>query len=624
MKFDQQQTGVAVRNGGNLRFRRSAGFQPAVSPTSSRQGVEGQKAVGTSERLADVPRLQIGNPRYSRLEVRATLLWFASVTLMLLAGCAVGPNYQRPAAVATMPAAYAGANIEWKVATPQAHLPKGAWWEIFDDAELNRLEQQAAVANQELQAAVARFAQARASADVARSGLFPRVGAGFAATRQRDSANRPLSNTGQAAGAGYTYDNFTIPFDFSYELDCWGRVRRQVESARASVQANAADLEGVRLAIAAEVAADYFTLRALDAEKAALADSIEADRKALELTRNRRALGLVSDLDVAQADTVCQIAEAQLPALTLKRAQFEHALAALTGQPATLFKLPATVTSQSRQRSAGFQPAVSPASSRPDDECQPPVGISEHLAESSPQRIGNPRDSRLEVCATSPMESPLPIIPAELPSALLERRPDIAAAERRMAAANANIGVSKAAYFPTLRLNGLAGFQSIDAGTFFDWPSRLWAIGPSLTLPLFEGGQRRANLRGSEAAYAETVARYRQTVLTAFAEVEDNLAAQRLLTEQYRKERAAWQSARKQLAVAENRYQSGLIGYLPVATAQTTALEQERVVAQLRGQQIVAAIALIKSLGGGWRSAEPADAAVSTSLSDRPEPPAAP
>jgi multidrug efflux system outer membrane protein len=565
MKFYQQQTAVAGRNGGNLRFRRSAGFQPAVSPTSSRQTVEGQKDVGTSECLAGSPRLRIGNPRHSRLEVCATLLWFASVTLMLLAGCAVGPNYQRPAAVATMPAAYAGATNEWKVATPQAHLPKGAWWEIFNDTELNRLEQQAAVANQELQAAVARFAQARASADVARSGLFPRVGAGFAATRQQDSANRPLSNTGQAAGAGYTYDNFTLPFDLSYEVDLWGRVRRQVESARASVQANAADLEGVRLAIAAEVAADYFTLRALDAEKAALADSIEADRKAMELTRNRRALGLVSDLDVALAETVCQIAEAQLPALTLKRAQFEHALAALTGQPATLFKL-----------------------------------------------------------AEMPLDREPPVIPAELPSALLERRPDIAAAERRMAAANANIGVSKAAYFPTVRFNGLAGFQSIDAGTFFDWPSRLWAIGPSLTLPLFEGGQRRANLRGSEAAYAETVARYRQTVLTAFAEVEDNLAAQRLLTEQYRKERAAWQSARKQLAIAENRYQSGLIGYLPVATAQTTALEQERVVAQLRGQQTVAAIALIKSLGGGWRPAEPADAASSTSLSDRPEPPAAP
>ena len=240
-----------------------------------------------------------------------------------------------------MPAAYAGATNEWKTATPQAHLPKGSWWEMFDDSELNRLEIQAAKANQQLQAALARFAQARASADVARSGLFPRVGAAFAATRQRDSANRPLNSTGEAAGKSFTYDNFTLPFDLSYELDLWGRVRRQVESARAIAQADAADLEGVRLAIAAEVAADYYTLRALDAEKTALAASIEASRKSLELTRNRRAGGLVSDLDVAQAETVLKTAEAQLPAITLTRTRFEHALATLTGQPATLFHLPA-------------------------------------------------------------------------------------------------------------------------------------------------------------------------------------------------------------------------------------------------------------------------------------------
>ena len=465
----------------------------------------------------------------------------ASLAFALLAGCAVGPAYKRPAAVTTMPAAYAGATNEWKIATPQAHLPKGSWWEVFDDEDLNRLETQAADANQQLKAAVARFDQARANADVARSGLFPRIGTAFTATRQRASANRPNIQTGEPVGVGPTYDNFTLPFDLSYELDLWGRVRRQVESARAVMQANAADLEAVRLAIAAEVAADYFTLRALDAEKTALSASIEAYRKSLELTRNRRAGGLVSDLDVAQAETVLKTAEAQLPALTLARARFEHALAVLTGQPATLFQLEAV-----------------------SFEHEPPV------------------------------------IPAELPSELLERRPDIAAAERRMAAANAGIGVAKAAFFPTVRFNGLAGFQSIDAGTLFDWPSRLWAVGPSLTLPLFEGGQRRAKLRASEAAYEETIARYRDTVLRAFAEVEDNLAAQRLLTNQHEQELAALASARKQLEIAENRYRSGLVTYLQVATAQNAALERERIVNRLRGQRFAAAVALVKSLGGGW------------------------
>jgi multidrug efflux system outer membrane protein len=463
------------------------------------------------------------------------------ILLLLLAGCAVGPDYKRPAAVEPMPAVYAGATNEWKRATPAAHLPKGAWWKAFGDADLNRLEQQADAANQTLRAAVARFEQARAAADVSRAGLFPRIGVAGVAARQSDSENRPLATTGDAAGKSFTYDNFSIPFDLSYELDLWGRVRRQLESARATQQAVADDVEAVRLAIAAEVAADYFTIRALDAERRVLTDSIAAYCKSLELTRNRRASGLVSDLDVAQAETVLKTAEAQVPALELTRAQFEHALAVLTGQAATTFWL-----------------------------------------------------------IEAPLETEPPVIPAELPSALLERRPDIAAAERRMAAANAGIGVAKAAFFPTVRFNGLAGFQSIDAGTLFNWPSRFWGVGPSLTLPLFEGGQRNANLRSARAGYEEDVARYRQTVLTAFAEVEDNLAAQRLLAEQLERERAAWQSASKQLEISDIRYRGGLVSYLSVAIAQTAALERERAVARARGQQWVATVALIKSLGGSF------------------------
>ena len=478
-----------------------------------------------------------------------TPLLFALLLVAGLAGCTRGPDYQRPAAVATMPSAYAGAGHEWKVATPQAHIPKGAWWELFNDPVLNRLEGQAAEANQQLQAAVARFAQARANADVARSGQFPRLGAGVAATRQRDSANRPLSSTGEAADKAYTYGSFTLPFDFSYEVDLWGRVKRQVEAAQAITQASAADVESIRLAIAAEVAADYFTLRALEAEKDTLEASVKTYQKLFELTQNRRAGGLVSDLDVVQAETILRSAEAQLPAIALAHAKFGHALAVLTGQPPSLWQLP-------------------------------------------------PRT----------LEPLLPTIPAELPSALLERRPDIAAAEQRMAAANANIGIAAAAYFPAIRFNALAGFQSVDAGTLLDGPSRFWAAGPSLSVPLFDGGHRRANDETAKAMYEETVARYRQTVLTAFAEVEDNLAAQRLLAEQAAGESAARQAARQQLAIAQNRYQSGLVSYMSVAAAQTTALERERTVVRLCGQQAVAAVALVKSLGGGWQRAGPGEA----------------
>ena len=316
---------------------------------------------------------------------------------MVLTGCAVGPNYQRPEAT-TIPAAYTGVSDEWKIAVPQAHLPKGNWWEIFGDPELNRLEAEAAEANQDLKAAAARFKQARAVADVARSGLFPRLGASFLPVEQHDSENRPVGGK-----PGQTYDTFTVPFDLSYELDLWGRVRRTVESATAQVQASADDVESVRLAIQAEVAADYFTIRALDADKALLLSSIEVYRKSLELVRNRRAGGMVSDLDVAQAETILKTTEAQLPDNALQRAKFEHALAVLTGKNASLFRV-----------------------------------------------------------AERPLDLAPLVIPPALPSELLERRPDIAAAERRMAAANANIGVATAAFFPTIKFSGLAGFQSGD------------------------------------------------------------------------------------------------------------------------------------------------------------------
>ena len=473
--------------------------------------------------------------RYTaRFSVRAKQI-AAALTLLLLSGCAVGPNYQRPEPT-TIPKTYAGPSGEWKVASPQAHLPRGNWWEMFNDPELNRLEADAAAANQDLLAAAARFEQARALADVARSGLFPRLGVSFQPVWQHDSENRPAGGK-----PGRTYDSFTVPFDLSYEVDLWGCVRRSVEAATAQKEAGADDVESVRLAMQAEIAADYFSLCALDSDKVLLLSSIEVYRKSLDLVRNRRAGGMVSDLDVAQAETVLKITEAQLSDNALQRAKFQNALAVLTGKNASLFRI--------EERPLGMAPIV---------------------------------------------------VPPGLPSELLERRPDIAATERRMAAANAGIGIATAAFFPTIKFSGLAGFQSADMGTLIDWPSRLWAVGPSMTLPLFQGGQLNANLRQAEAAYEETVAKYRQTVLTAFADVENNLVAEHLLNSEYEQELAALQSARKQLEIANNRYSSGLVTYLEVATAQNAALGTERTSVKLRGQQLVAVVALIKSLGGGW------------------------
>jgi multidrug efflux system outer membrane protein len=461
--------------------------------------------------------------------------------LALFAGCTIGPDYLRPEAT-TILAAYAGATNGWKVAQPQGQLPKGNWWEVFGDPELSALEVQAAAANQQLKAAVARFAEARATMDVTRSGLFPNVGAGFSATRQQTSPNAPLMTTGQAVGLRSTYNDFTLPLDLSYEVDLWGRVRRSVESARAQARASADDLEAIKLSIQAEVAADYFTLRALDSERAVLRSSVKVFSTSFDLTTDRRAGGVATDLDVAEAETVLKTTQSQIPAVALQRAQFEHALALLVGKPAATFQIP------------------------------------EHALSAAP-----------------------PLIASGLPSELLERRPDISAAERRMASANADIGVSKAAFFPTIELNGLAGLESVNAGALFNWSSRMWAIGPTLTLPLFEGGRLRAGLRLANATYEEMVANYRESVLTAFSEVEDSLAAQSLLANQYDEQSDALLAARKQLEIANNRYRDGLTTYLDVATAESTELNLEFSTMQLRGQQLVAAVTLVKSLGGGWQ-----------------------
>jgi len=473
-------------------------------------------------------------------------------TVAVVSGCKVGPDYKRPEAT-SIPAAYTGAtnavstgttNI-WKVARPQAQLGKGNWWEVFGDSQLNELERQALAANQQLKVAVAPLSEAQAQMNITRAGLFPNISASGSFVRQRTSPNSPSTATGKPFGTGATFNDFYVPLTAGYEVDLWGRVRRSVESARAQFQASADDLESVKLMIQAEAAVDYFTLRALDAQKAVLSSSVNVFTKSLRLTQNLRAGGAVSDLDVAQAQTVLKTTQAQLPSVVLQRTQFEHALALLVGQPASNFH------------------------------------ISEH-----------------------PLSTDPPLIPSEMPSELLERRPDIAAAERRMASANASIGVAKAAFFPTVQLNGLAGFESINAGTLFNWSSRLWAVGPSITLPIFEGGKLRAGLKLANATYDEMVATYRQTVLSAFSEVEDSLAAQTLVANQYAAENDALVAARKQLEIVNNQYRDGQITYLEVATAESTELNVEFAATQLRGEQLVAAVGLVKALGGGWHGLE--------------------
>lgn len=467
----------------------------------------------------------------------------------ILAGCAVGPDYHRPAPLPSQstPKNYSPDltnGVQWKVATPAAAQPRGLWWQIFSDSELNRLEALALTNNQNLAAAAARLAQARQLVSAARAEFYPQVNAGGTPggdiARERTSVNQPVS--GLPAGVAHVYNVYTAPIYLGWEMDLWGRVRRLSEAARERYVASADDLESARLDIAAQVADDYFSLQSLNDEYTLIANTIETYRRSLELTENRRHGGVVSDLDVAQAATQLHAAEAELPDIELRRTQTRHALAVICGQSPVDFM----------------------------------------------------------VSTNQPKIAGVPAIPPGLPADLLEHRPDISAAERRMAAANADIGVAKAAFFPAVKFNGVAGFQSISAGSLFGWPSRFWAVGPSIDLPLFTGGLNTANLARTRAAYDEIVADYRQTVLGAYGEVEDTLAAQRWLNDEWTAENEAVVAALHALDIANNRYRAGLVTYLDVAAAQTAALTQERAAVELQGARLAACVNLIRALGSGW------------------------
>ena len=474
------------------------------------------------------------------------ILAVSLIGLVLFKGCDKAPKYKTPP-VATPPAYKEIApdafkeTDDWKFAHPNDAVIRGKWWELFNDPQLNGLEDQANTANQNIALADANFRAARAIVKESRSQYFPTVTTSPSIIVSRQSGAATHSNV----SPGRQSVNYSLPFDATWEPDFWGRIRNTVVASASEAQASAADLQNVRLSVQAELAFDYYQLRSQDAEKALLDASITAYQQQLELTRVRFQTGIASDEDVAQAETQLEATQAQATDLGIARAQLEHAIALLTGQPASTFSLPAA-----------------PSGEKP------------------------------------------PAIPVGLPSQLLERRPDIAAAERRVAEANADIGVTKAAFFPSLVLGATGGFESTSIASWFTWPARFFSLGPTLSQTLFDKGRRKAATEVSRAQYDATVASYRNTVLTSFQEVEDNLAALRILSHELDQQNEAVASAQRALTLSNERYKSGIDSYLNVITAQTALLNNQRTVVNLRTQQMTASVELIKALGGGWDASQ--------------------
>ena len=464
---------------------------------------------------------------------------------LLLAGCAVGPKYRRPPVA--VPPSYKEVG-DWKTAQPSEESLRGNWWEIFNDEQLNTLEQQVNISNQNLKAAEAQYTQARALVRYNRADYFPTVAAAPSVSRTRVSNNRPPRG---AISNGVTSNDFQLPIELSYEVDAWGRVRKNVESYREEAQASAADLATVNLSLHAQLALFYFQARSLDAQEQLLQSTVAQYEQALQLNQSRFDGGVGSQVEVEQARTQLKTTIAQAQDIGVLRAQFEHAVATLIGKPASSFSL-----------------------------------------------------------APLPLRTPPPPIPTGLPSQLLERRPDIASAERQMAAANARIGVAKAAYYPLLNLTAAGGFESGTLTTLLQGPSGLWAVGGQAIQTLFDGGRRRAASDQAIAAYDQTVATYRETVLTSFQQVEDNLAALRILEGEAQTQNEAVLAAQRSLDLSIQRYKGGVTSYLEVTVAQSAALADEATAVNILGRRMLAAVQLIQAVGGGWDSA---------SLPQRPE-----
>jgi NodT family efflux transporter outer membrane factor (OMF) lipoprotein len=480
---------------------------------------------------------------------RYSLFTVTIAALTTATGCMVGPTYKQPS-VPTAPAfkeppPLPSASKDWAPGTPRDASLKGDWWTLFLDDQLTALEQQVDTANQTLKAAQASFQAARAQVSYNKANFAPTIGTGPTVGTVRDSAHQPYFNSALAnSGEG----SFNLPFDLNYEVDLWGRIRREVASAREQGQAADADIENARLSLHAELAMDYFDARATDAQIKLVDDTIGAYQKAYDLTKVRYDGGAAPQSDVAQARTQLDTARVLLTDLGVERTADEHAIAVLIGKPPAAFTLPPAPLN-----------------------LQPPA---------------------------------MPQVPAGLPSQLLERRPDIAASERRVASANEQIGIAKAAYYPTLTLSAQAGLLGTSALNWFTWPSRFWAVGPTFSETLFDAGRRRAVLNTASADYDQTVANYRQTTLTAFQQVEDNLAALRILSNEAEQQHATTASAEQSLDLFNIRYEGGVDTYLQVITWQTAALQNERNDIDIMRRRLDASVLLIKALGGGWTTTQ--------------------
>jgi len=468
----------------------------------------------------------------------------ACAAALATTACVVGPAYHRPDAPAS--AAFKEAPPDgWKVAEPNDAIPRGAWWTLYNSAELNALEDQVGISNQNVIAAIAQYREARDQIRIARAALYPTVTTAPAATVTRANIAARSSSGAVVSGGGFsgTVIDYSLPVDLSYQADVFGSVRNSVRAATNTAEATAADLENVRLTYQAQLAQLYFELHGLDGDADLLQTTLQLYGESLQLTRDRLEAGVVSGADVAQAQALFDATHAQWLDIGVARAQYEHAIAVLTGQPPSAVSIPPSLI------------RVLP----------PPV-------------------------------------PIGVPSTLLERRPDITAAERRVAAANAQIGVAQAAFYPTLTLNASGGFASTALSTLLTWPSRFWAVGPSLAATLFEGGRRHAQVDLQEAAYDAAAANYRQTVLTTFQQVEDQLAALRILEREAAAEDQAVKAAQDALDIVNEQYRAGTVDYLQVITAETTLLQDRRTALDILTRRMTASVLLIEALGGGWDS----------------------
>ena len=483
-----------------------------------------------------MPRRIVRIVRSAHFAGQRPVLLCAAALAFQLSGCAVGPNYQRPSAA--VPASFKEAPEGWKVAQPADQADRGAWWTIYDDAQLNALQDQLNAQNQTIAQYAAAYRQARALVGEARAAYFPVISASAGATRSASPTR--VSNAGSPIS-----NDFNVGLDATWEPDLWGKVSRTVGAQEAGKQGAAANLANARLSAQATLAQTYFTLRSLDSQQKLLDDTVTAYQKSLQLTQNQYAQGVAGRADVIQAQTQLQSAQAAAIDNGVARAQDEHAIAVLVGVPASTFSLP-----------------------------------------------------------PSPLTATPPVVPVSMPSALLERRPDIAAAERQAASANEQIGVAMSAYFPSLTISASGGFESSVLSQLLSLPSRFWTLGPSLAGTIFDGGLRHAQTEAARATYDQQVANYRQTVLAAFQDVEDNLASQRILAQEVVVQRQAVESAQHALQIIMNEYKVGTVDFQSVLTAQTTAFVAQQKLASLGGERMVSSVGLVKALGGGWDVAQ--------------------